>query len=116
MTPEEINKLNSKNKKYKTPKRILFCNKCDRSREVDNNTNICPVCKSQLQSCNVKNKRFTSPTQHQPQPNIPRCPTCGSTNIKMISSLNRAVHGYAFGLFSKTARSQFCCQNCSYKW
>lgn len=52
----------------------------------------------------------------QPQPNIPKCPTCGSTNIKKISSLSRAAHGYAFGLFSKTARSQFECKNCSYKW
>ena len=54
--------------------------------------------------------------QSQPQPNTPKCPTCNSTNIKKISSLSRAAHGYAFGLFSKTARSQFCCQNCGYKW
>lgn len=49
-------------------------------------------------------------------PNIPKCPTCGSTNIKKISSVSKAAHGLAFGLFSKTARSQFECLNCHYKW
>lgn len=48
--------------------------------------------------------------------NVPKCPTCGSTDIKSISTLKRAAHAYAFGLFSKTARSQFECRNCHYKW
>lgn len=46
----------------------------------------------------------------------PRCPTCQSTNVKKISVGKRAVFGAAFGLFSKTARSQFECMNCGYKW
>lgn len=48
--------------------------------------------------------------------NIPKCPTCGSSNIENISALSRATHAYAFGLFSKTAKSQFKCKNCGYKW
>ena len=53
----------------------------------------------------------------KPDPlHLPTCPTCGSTNIQKISGLNRAAHGYMFGLFSKTAKSQFCCKNCGYKW
>lgn len=48
--------------------------------------------------------------------NVPKCPTCQSTKIKKISGIKRAAHGYAFGLFSKTARSQFECENCGYKW
>ena len=52
----------------------------------------------------------------QKQQNIPKCPTCGSTQIEKIGGLNRAAHAYAFGLFSKTARSQFHCRNCGYKW
>ena len=58
-----------------------------------------------------------SPTQSQPlQLNIPRCPTCNSTNIKKISDLRRGTHAVAWGLFSKTARSQFECKNCGYKF
>lgn len=68
----------------------------------------------------LRQQEFSTSTnsnkQLQPQPNIPRCPTCNSTNIKKISSLSRAAHGYAFGLFSKTARSQFECRNCGYKF
>ena len=48
--------------------------------------------------------------------NVPKCPICSSTKIHKISSLKRATHAYAFGLFSKTARSQFECENCKHKW
>lgn len=49
-------------------------------------------------------------------PNIPKCPTCSSTNIEKISSFDKAAGAVMFGLFSKTARSQFKCRNCGYKW
>lgn len=52
----------------------------------------------------------------QPSKNIPKCPLCQSTNIKQISVAKRAVHGYAFGLFSNTARSQWECLNCRNKF
>lgn len=48
--------------------------------------------------------------------NKPKCPTCGSTNIKRISDVRKAAHALTFGLFSATARSQFECLNCHYKW
>lgn len=50
------------------------------------------------------------------QKHIPKCPTCQSTNIKKISSVSKVAHGFAFGLFSKTAKSQFECNDCHYKW
>ena len=49
-------------------------------------------------------------------PNLPKCPTCQSIKIKKISDAKRLTHAVAFGLFSKTARSQFQCLNCGYKW
>ena len=48
--------------------------------------------------------------------NIPHCPTCNSTNIKRISTASKAVGAGLFGLFSKTAKSQFECRDCGYKW
>lgn len=48
--------------------------------------------------------------------NLPKCPTCSSTNIEQISSFDKAAGAVMFGLFSKTARSQFKCKNCGYKW
>lgn len=46
----------------------------------------------------------------------PKCPHCSSTNLHNISTTSKLIHGVAFGLFSKTARSQFECLNCGYKW
>ncbi len=48
--------------------------------------------------------------------NKPKCPLCHSTNIRKISTTKRVVHGYAFGLFSNTARSQWECLDCSNKF
>lgn len=46
----------------------------------------------------------------------PKCPVCGSHNIHKISATKRVVSGAAFGLFSKTARSQWECSNCGNKF
>lgn len=63
-----------------------------------------------------KRKDDSYPKETSSNPNVPRCPTCQSTNIKKISVAKRATHGFAFGIFSKTAFSQFQCNNCGYKW
>lgn len=47
---------------------------------------------------------------------IPTCPTCGSKMVRKISATKRATHMWLFGFFSKTAVSQFSCENCGYKW
>lgn len=44
------------------------------------------------------------------------CPTCNSTKVKRISGTAKVAGVAMFGLFSKTARSQFKCENCGYKW
>lgn len=54
---------------------------------------------------------FTQPTE-----NIPKCPTCGSPNIKKISLTSKAVGGVMFGLFSSNVRKTMHCKNCGYKW
>lgn len=46
----------------------------------------------------------------------PKCPTCQSPNIHKLSVTKRMTHGLAFGLFSKTARSQWECKDCGNKW
>lgn len=48
--------------------------------------------------------------------NQPKCPTCGSTNINRISTASKFTGATLFGLFSKTAKSQFQCGSCGYKW
>lgn len=52
----------------------------------------------------------------QSKPSQPKCPTCQSENVKKISVAKKATHGFIFGIFSKTAFSQFECCSCGYKW
>lgn len=49
--------------------------------------------------------------------NIPKCPTCGSTNVSKISDANKVGSAVAFGLFSLGHISKtFKCNSCGYKW
>lgn len=54
--------------------------------------------------------------QQAPPKYVPRCPTCQSEDIKKISTAAKIGGAATLGLFSKTARSQFQCNNCGYKW
>ena len=52
----------------------------------------------------------------QKEQNTPKCPTCGSTNVKHISTLNRAASIGVFGLFSSKIGKNYECLNCKMKW
>lgn len=48
--------------------------------------------------------------------NKPKCPTCGSTNIKKMGGIERGASIAAFGIFSKKINKTFKCSNCGYTW
>lgn len=48
--------------------------------------------------------------------NVPKCPTCGSTNIEKISVGKKAFGGMMFGIFSSDVRKSMHCKSCGYKW
>lgn len=47
---------------------------------------------------------------------VPKCPTCGSTNIRKISTGERMVSVGILGLFSKKINKSFKCNACGYTW
>jgi len=49
---------------------------------------------------------------------MPKCPTCGSENIRRISQNERAGNALIFGLYGNKRKYQFECLNpsCGYKW
>ena len=47
---------------------------------------------------------------------VPKCPTCGSTNIRKMGGVERGVSIAAFGIFSKKINKTFKCCNCGYTW
>lgn len=49
-------------------------------------------------------------------PNTPKCPTCGSTNIKKISGISKAGSVAMFGLLSRKVHKQWHCNNCGSEW
>lgn len=46
----------------------------------------------------------------------PHCPTCGSTNIKKLDVVDRAVSVGVFGIFSNKINKSFKCKNCGHTW
>ena len=55
-------------------------------------------------------------TQSAPQPNVPHCPVCNSTNIEKISLGKKAKGSFLFGFFSSDVRNQMHCKDCGYKF
>ena len=90
--------------------------KCDKVEEYDIEAHR--IYKQKLRERVMARRKLQSNQQSAtPQsPNQPHCPTCGSTDIIKISAAKKAVGAGLFGLFSKTAKSQFECKNCGYKW
>lgn len=54
--------------------------------------------------------------QKQNSSNIPKCPTCGSTNIEKISVGKKMKGSFLFGVLSSDVRNTMYCKNCGYKW
>lgn len=73
---------------------------------------------------NTSNRKYksyvsTSSSISQPAPtpqNIPKCPTCGSTNVEKISTAKKAFGFAMVGLFSSNLGKTMHCKNCGYKW
>lgn len=88
------------------------CEKCGNETylEAENDYERVLICEK-CAECHVVEQK-----QIRPQPNAPHCPTCNSMNIKRISSTRKIAGALGFGLLSKTARSQFECLDCGYKW
>lgn len=47
---------------------------------------------------------------------VPKCPTCGSLNVRHISCGERVASVGFFGIFSKKINKTFKCDNCGHTW
>jgi hypothetical protein len=58
-----------------------------------------------------------NPHPVKPSPLNIHCPTCGSTDVSLISSVSKVGSVLAFGVFSigKLSKS-YQCHTCKYKW
>lgn len=50
------------------------------------------------------------------QANIPKCPTCDSTDVKKLSTTSKVIGISLLGLASKTVGKTYKCNKCGYYW
>lgn len=99
-------------------KDTIFCSHCSPRDGIENSRDVRESTQEEIEQYEQEMEEFEqrklnkifNPTY------TPKCPVCGSPNIHKISTTKRVVSGAAFGLFSKTARSQWECSNCGNKW
>lgn len=103
---------------------FFCCSKCEAVlTKEDLENGKCPDCGNDnfvdadtFLSSNIKvSVNPTSTPQPQPQ-NVPKCPTCGSTNVEKISTAKKAFGFAMVGLFSSNLGKTMHCKNCGYKW
>ena len=108
---------------YKSMPKVKKCKNC--KRKCPKIFIKCPKCNQQLIKLSTENKQLDKQVNEikkeiqeyqENQSNIPKCPTCGSTNVKHISTLNRAVSIGVFGLFSSKIGKNYECLDCKMKW
>ena len=64
----------------------------------------------------ISSYRLRMEKQQAQKANVPKCPTCGSTNVERISTAQKAFGFALVGLFSSNLGKTMHCKNCGYKW
>ncbi|PNV62831.1 hypothetical protein C0033_07385 [Clostridium sp. chh4-2] len=70
----------------------------------------------QLKMSQFKSNIHQTQSTEQQESHLPKCPTCGSTNIKPISGTERATSIIGLGIFSKKINKSYKCLNCKHTW
>lgn len=65
---------------------------------------------------NISARSMPTKQQSPAEVNIPKCPTCGSTNVNKISATKKALGFITVGVFSSNLGKTMECKNCGYKW
>ena len=76
------------------------------------NEKMCNLCEEKLVSEAVYSNRMSAARQKAKESNIPKCPICGSTNLKKLSAINRGVSFGVFGFASNKIGKTYECQKC----
>ena len=83
-----------------------YCLKCNYKLQFIQNSEIVDY---------SPNSNLIDKPQYQ-QSNTPKCPTCGSINVKPISATKKATGFVLAGVFSSNFGKSYECKNCGYKW
>lgn len=64
----------------------------------------------------VQQQKQLEQGQNSSDTNIPKCPTCSSTNLKKITSTSKVVNTAIWGIFGTKRHKTYHCNNCGYEW
>ena len=98
---------------------LYFREKCAVSEKIDiqvRQTDIYIAFRQTLTSLKLVDPNSVNWISRKISTSIPRCPTCGSTNIKRISAFRRSASSSIYGIASRSALKTFECRNCKYTW
>ena len=108
---------------YKSMPKVKKCKNC--KRKYPKIFIKCPKCNQQLIKLSTENKQLDKQVNEikkeiqeyqENQSNIPKCPTCGSTNVRPITIAKKATGFVLAGVFSSNFGKNYECDNCKYKW
>lgn len=115
----------------------VICNKCGTFISVFNidifqytSADLCLLKPTQIIKCQCGNEHTEETVTFKPitkltdcirnktiqVQNIPKCPTCNSTNIHKITGTERAASVIGLGLISNKINKSFKCNQCGYTW
>lgn len=64
----------------------------------------------------LKMSQFKYQCEQHKNENVPRCPTCGSTDIEKITGLSKVGSVALWGILSRKVHKQWHCNSCGSEW
>lgn len=101
---------------------LLFRNKCVVSENIDIRTGQTDEyfayrqTLTGLKRIKANSASWRSLNNNYGTVSIPRCPTCGSTNVKKITISRKVTSASILGIASGSVLKTFECKDCKYKW
>lgn len=120
---EYVKKINKSND-IKIDQKCVLCGQNEWSYDKQTGCNICKCCGYIVVSDENRYNEYSKlieikkeqQVQNKQDLNVPKCPTCQSTNIRKIGAGERVASVLGLGIFSKKINKTWKCNNCGHTW
>lgn len=97
-----------------TPPTLTTCPVC--GGKVSSAAPACPHCGQPMKEPEPTPVAAPQPVKPVEEKNVPKCPTCGSTNIRRVDGLERSMSFFLWGFGSRKVNKSYKCLHCDYTW
>lgn len=91
---------------------MKYCKKCGIGAVHSDSAKRCAICGGTDFEHDEFATRQRQQKQIEEELRIPKCPLCGSTNLKKLSALDRGASAFMWGLGSNKIGKTYECKNC----